>query len=71
MQRLNAVITGVGGFVPDYVLSNEELLAETGLLPPEPVRVYLDLKKQGIYLPDCPLTEEELARMLCQLKQEI
>ncbi|MBO6190620.1 MAG: ketoacyl-ACP synthase III [Alloprevotella sp.] len=31
MQRLNAVITGVGGFVPDYVLSNEELsrLVET------------------------------------------
>lgn len=56
---------------PRTVLSNEELLAETGLLPPEPVRVYLDLKKQGIYLPDCPLTEEELARMLCQLKQEI
>lgn len=25
MERLNAVITGVGGYVPDYVLTNEEI----------------------------------------------
>jgi len=25
MEKLNAVITGVGGYVPDYVLTNEEL----------------------------------------------
>ena len=25
MSRINAIITGVGGYVPDYVLSNEEL----------------------------------------------
>lgn len=25
MERINAVITGVGGYVPDYVLNNEEL----------------------------------------------
>lgn len=25
MAKINAVITGVGGYVPDYVLSNEEL----------------------------------------------
>lgn len=25
MEKLNAVITGVGGYVPDYVLNNEEL----------------------------------------------
>ena len=25
MEKINAVITGVGGYVPDYVLTNEEL----------------------------------------------
>jgi 3-oxoacyl-[acyl-carrier-protein] synthase-3 len=25
MSRINAIITGVGGFVPDYILTNEEL----------------------------------------------
>jgi 3-oxoacyl-[acyl-carrier-protein] synthase-3 len=25
MSKINAVITGVGGYVPDYVLTNEEL----------------------------------------------
>ena len=25
MKQLNAVITGVGGYVPDYILDNEEM----------------------------------------------
>ena len=25
MEKINAVITGVGGYVPDYVLTNDEL----------------------------------------------
>ena len=25
MSRINAIITGVGGYVPDYILTNEEL----------------------------------------------
>ncbi len=25
MEKLNAIITGIGGYVPDYVLTNEEL----------------------------------------------
>ena len=25
MGKINAIITGVGGYVPDYVLTNEEL----------------------------------------------
>ena len=25
MEKINAVITGIGGYVPDYVLNNEEL----------------------------------------------
>lgn len=24
MEKINAVITGVGGYVPDYILTNEE-----------------------------------------------
>ena len=25
MEKINAVITGVGGYVPDYVLTNDEI----------------------------------------------
>ena len=25
MEKLNAVITGIGGYVPDYILDNEEM----------------------------------------------
>ena len=25
MGKINAIITGVGGYVPDYILNNEEL----------------------------------------------
>ena len=25
MRKINAIITGIGGYVPDYVLNNEEL----------------------------------------------
>ena len=25
MSKINAIITGIGGYVPDYVLNNEEL----------------------------------------------
>ena len=25
MEKINAVITGVGGYVPEYVLTNEEI----------------------------------------------
>mgnify|MGYP000565080982 CR=1 FL=1 len=25
MEKINAIITGIGGYVPDYVLNNEEL----------------------------------------------
>ena len=25
MEKINAVITGVGGYVPDYILTNDEL----------------------------------------------
>ena len=25
MEKINAIITGIGGYVPDYILTNEEL----------------------------------------------
>ena len=25
MEKINAVITGVGGYVPDYILNNDEI----------------------------------------------
>ena len=25
MEKINAIITGVGGYVPDYVLTNDEI----------------------------------------------
>ena len=25
MEKINAIITGIGGYVPDYVLNNDEL----------------------------------------------
>ena len=92
---------------PREVLAQEELLKQTGLIPPEPVRVWLDLARRGV-LPDagalsgapgeetggartgapaneagsenawtagpalpCPLTEEELAEMLWQLRRNM
>ena len=32
MGKINAVITGVGGYVPDYILNNEELSRMVALL---------------------------------------
>ena len=52
---------------PREVLTDRELLAEAGLLPPFAVEMYEQLKAQGIELPRCPLTEEELAEELCGL----
>ena len=25
MEKINAIITGIGGYVPDYILTNQEL----------------------------------------------
>ena len=31
MEKINAIITGVGGYVPDYVLTNDEIPPTNGL----------------------------------------
>jgi energy-coupling factor transport system ATP-binding protein len=57
-------ILGIG--TPREILTNPALLAEAGLLPPFPVRVYEALRQCGVTLARCPLTEEELAEELCR-----
>ena len=38
--------------------------------PPLPVRLYHDLRQAGIYLKNCPLTDEELVEELWQLRSK-
>lgn len=52
---------------PRDILTDRELLARAGLLPPLPVQVYYDLKDAGILLEQCPLTGEELVEGLARL----
>lgn len=51
----------------ETILTDMELMKKAGLSPPLPVRLYYDLKKEGICLKHCPLTKEELVDELCQL----
>lgn len=50
------------------ILTNPLLLKRANLLPPLPVQLYYDLKEQGVFLRQCPLTDEELVEELCRLK---
>lgn len=51
---------------PREMLTQPELLAQTGLEPPVPVRLYYDLRDAGFELPYCPLTNKEFAEELCR-----
>lgn len=53
---------------PREMLTDLELLGKAGLTPPLPVRMYHDLKDNGIELPFCPLTNDELTEAICRLK---
>lgn len=53
--------------VPRDILTDAELLKSCGLQPPLPVKMYYDLKAEGILLSHCPLTNEELINELCPL----
>ena len=53
---------------PEEILTDLELLERAGLTPPLPVRIYYDLRKAGILLEKCPLTEEALVEALCRLR---
>lgn len=52
---------------PRELLTDPELLRQTGLTPPMAVRAYYDLRSVGVRLPYCPLTKEELVEAVCQL----
>ncbi len=52
---------------PLEILSDACLLKKAGLLPPLPVRLFYDLQKDGIQLGRCPITNQELIELLCQL----
>ena len=52
---------------PKEVLTDLSLLHTAGLEPPVAVKAYNDLKKRGITLSECPLTNEELVGELCRL----
>ncbi len=53
---------------PREILTDIPLLDRAQLMAPMAVRLYDDLKKQGLLLPRCPLTNEELVEALCELK---
>ena len=48
---------------PREMLTDRELMARTGLIPPMPVRLYYDLLAEGVRLDHCPLTEQELVEV--------
>ena len=52
---------------PADILTDLNLLNEAGLAPPTAVQCYYDLKKSGILLRRCPLTNEDLVEELCRL----
>ena len=51
---------------PRSILRDTDILKRAGLTPPMPVRMYDDLKKSGIELGRCPITEEELVEEICR-----
>ena len=57
----------IGQGSPSEILTDVSLLAKASLTPPMPVKAYYDLKKAGIFLPECPLTTSQLAEEICQL----
>lgn len=50
--------------IPEEILTDEELLSQSDLLPPSACRIYYMLRKSGIDLGRCPLTEEELTELI-------
>lgn len=53
---------------PKDILANPILMNEAGMMVPMAVRMYYDLLEAGIRLKNCPLTDEELAEEICQLR---
>ena len=55
MEKINAIITGIGGYVPDYILTNQELSRMVDTTD-EWIQTRVGIKERRI------LTEEEIGR---------
>ena len=51
---------------PREILTNATELRAAGMLPPLAVRTFYDLQDAELFLPRCPLTNQELVEGLCQ-----
>ncbi len=60
----------IGQGTPREILTDTDMLKNASLSAPMSVNFYYDLQKRGIKLPRCPLTMNELAEEICQLKQK-
>lgn len=49
---------------PQDVLSDKSTLENAGLKPPISVRLYYDLKKEGVVMDECPITTERLVDLI-------
>ena len=56
---------------PEEILSDTNKLEHAKIQIPFPVRIYQDLRKNGIHLSSCPLTLEKLSEDICSLKYKI
>ena len=57
----------IGHGTPRDIFREMDLLQSSGLTPPFAVRMYYNLKEQGLDLGECPLKPEELVEQLCRL----
>ena len=48
MEKINAVITGVGGYVPEYILTNEELTSDEWIETRVGIKERRILKEEGL-----------------------
>ncbi len=68
MEKINAIITGIGGYVPDYVLNNEELsrMVDTN---DEWIMTRVGIKERRILTEEGPRTWRVRQRNSCSGKQ--
>ena len=53
---------------PEKIYSNSSLIERAEIGVPYCVKIYYDLKDNGIELSKCPLNNESLVELLCRLK---
>lgn len=58
----------VANGTPKEIYSNDDIIKNTKIGVPYCVKVYSELKENGINLSECPLSNERLVELLCRLK---